>query len=334
MKGEILKKLREACSQYVSGEQLSDMLGVTRTSIWKYIKELKSEGYIIDSSSKKGYALVSIPDVVSPWEIKYGLNTEMIGKDIRYFAQIDSTNNYAKKIAQEGCSNGTVVTADCQTIGRGRLGRAWDSSDKKGVWMSVVLRPEISIEEVQTITLAASVAVVDAIKETIGVQAGIKWPNDIILDGKKVCGILTEMNLEMERVNYLVLGIGLNVNQDKLDFPEDLREKAVSLKGYLIDNSLNNFELRRSQLIKSILSNLEKIYYKIEKAAVDEIIQDWKKYSVTLGKEVSISFRDGQYIGTACDITKDGKLVVECQDGITREVLSGEVSVRGFLGYV
>ncbi|MFZ5988119.1 MAG: biotin--[acetyl-CoA-carboxylase] ligase [Bacillota bacterium] len=333
MKSEILKRLKDQHNEYVSGEQLSDMLGVSRTAVWKSIKELKEEGYIIESSSKKGYKLSCIPDIINSWEISQGLDTKIIGKRVHYFKEVDSTNNYAKKIAMEGCEDGTVVAADCQTSGRGRLGRGWSSSDKKGIWMSFVLRPAIGLEEIQVITLAASVAVASAIKESIGVEAGIKWPNDIVLDGKKVCGILTEMNMEMERVNFLVLGIGVNVRQQKSDFPQEIQEKATSLDIYLKEKLGSDLNIRRSELIKIILFKFEEVYDKVNNGALDEIISLWKKYSVTLGKEVCITFKDRQYTGTAEDIDSSGKLIVRCSDGVTREVLSGEVSVRGLLGY-
>lgn len=334
MKGEILKKLKGSNGDYVSGEQLSGAMDVSRTAIWKCIKELKKEGYVIDSSSKKGYKLSYVPDIINSWEISEGLDTNFIGKDVYYFPEVDSTNNYAKKLAQEGCEDGTVVLADRQTRGRGRLGRDWDSMDKKGIWMSVVLRPAGGMEDIQIITLAASVAVVAAIEEVFGTKAGIKWPNDIILDGKKVCGILTEMSMEMERVNFLILGIGINFSQKKNDFPEEIKDKATSLGVYLKDMFGTDIsKIRRSELVKIILFKFEEVYDKVNKGHVSEVIEEWRKYSVTLGKEVCITFKEKQYVGIAQDIDENGRLIVKCSDGITREVLSGEVSVRGLLGY-
>lgn len=334
MKDKILQKLKEDTSRFVSGEEISEMLNVSRTAVWKHIKELKEEGYLIESSSKKGYKLLSIPDIINVWEIKHNLNTHIIGKEILYFDVIDSTNNYAKKIASEGCAEGTVVIADSQTSGRGRLGRAWNSAQKAGIWMSVVLRPAIAPEDVQVITIAASVAVVSAIKRVAGIEAGIKWPNDIILDRKKVCGILTEMNSEMERVNFLILGIGINVKQDPEEFPEELRSKGTSLRAHAREKGIALEEFDRNRLIKALLSELERLYSKISCGRTAEIIDRWKKHSVTLGKEVRISARNYECSGIAVDITDDGKLVVNCADGVTREVLSGEISVRGMLGYV
>lgn len=332
MKEKIIDHLKHNMGRYVSGEALSDTLGVSRTAIWKHIKELKEEGYIIEASSKKGYMLSAIVDILNECEISQGLSTEIIGRKIYYFRSIDSTNKYAKDMASEGCLDGTVVVADTQTAGRGRLGRVWSSAEKKGIWMSVVLRPTIPPEEVQLITLGASVAVVSAIYTALGLQAGIKWPNDIILDGKKVCGILIEMSCEMEQVGFIVVGIGINVNHVLEDFPEGIRNTATSLK--LQVNGDPKDTINRSNIIKKILEELERIYENIKSGSSKDIIDKWKKYSVTIGKQVRVTAKGMEYIGTATNITDDGKLVLTLADGSTHEVISGEVSVRGLLGYV
>ena len=333
MKREILLQLKNSPFEYISGEYLSTVLGVSRTAIWKVINELKEEGYVIESSSKKGYRLSLNSDVLNSFEINEELKTKALGRNVVYLDKIDSTNNYAKKIALEGCEEGTLVVADYQTSGRGRLGRDWNSTDKKGVWMSLVLRPDIPFEEVQIITLAASVAVVQALYDYAHIEAGIKWPNDIIIKGKKVCGILVEMNMEIDRINFLILGIGLNVNQQKNDFSQELLDKAVSLKMYMEETLNSQKILKRNELIAVILLKFEEIYDKVKSGAFEDIISEWKKYSVTLGKEVNIIYKNEQYKGVAEDITKDGKLIVKCEDGSVKEVFSGEISVRGLLGY-
>jgi BirA family transcriptional regulator, biotin operon repressor / biotin---[acetyl-CoA-carboxylase] ligase len=330
---KILEQLKRNMPEYVSGEALSEFLGVSRTAVWKHIRELKQEGYAIESSSKKGYRLGASDDIFNAYEISSGLETKILGENIKYFDEIDSTNNCAKSIAAEGCADGTVIIADVQNSGRGRLGRTWVSTGGKGIWMSIVLRPSIQPEEVQIITLAASVAVVRAISSLFGVKAGIKWPNDILIGSKKACGILTEMNAEMERVNYVVLGIGINVNHETGDFPEELAEVATSLKIQIGCEKV----VKRSAIVKEVLKELESIYQNINfdyERALKDIITSWKEYSITLYKKVKITVRGTEFIGTAVDITGDGKLVVDCEDGIRREVLSGEVSVRGLLGYV
>ena len=340
MKQKILQLLKENLSmdssRFVSGEALSQRLGVSRTAVWKHIQELRHEGYSIESSSRKGYRLISMPDILNACELGCGLETSILGKDILYFDTIDSTNNYAKEAAHKGCAEGTVIVAGSQSAGKGRLGRIWDSSGGKGIWMSVVLRPPVAPEDVQVITLGASVAVVEAIKEITGIEAGIKWPNDIVLDGRKLCGILTEMNSEMERIHFLVLGIGINVNHNMGDFPLELQENAVSLKMYASEKllSIQGDLYNRSEIIKKILFKLEQVYNTISKGCTADIINEWKKYSVTLGKEVRIAAKNSEFTAVARDVTNDGRLVVECMDGTIREVLSGEVSIRGILGYI
>jgi len=334
MKDRILMELKENMNKFVSGEKLSVELGISRTAIWKHINELRKEGYEILSSSKKGYKLCSVPDIISLYEISHGLGTQTIGSDIKYFDVIDSTNNYAKKIAQEGCKEGTVVVADTQTLGRGRLGRSWDSPGGKGIWLSVVLRPEMPPYDAQIITLAASVAVVLAIKNTTGIEAQIKWPNDILLGGKKVCGILTEMNSEMDRINYLVLGIGININQQKEDFPEELWDTATSISLYANENNLPMTTLRRSDIIKNMLRELEIIYKKVCTGKTVDILEQWKRYSAVLDRKIRVIYKNSEIIGVAREVTKDGRLVVDCDDGVTREIISGEVSVRGLDGSI
>ncbi len=335
MEEKVLFKLRENPGSFVSGEKLSEYMGVSRAAVWKYINSLKKEGYIIEASSKKGYKLVAGTDILNEYEIGSNLNTTCIGRKIHFLGSVDSTNNHAKKIAYEGAQEGTLVVAESQTSGKGRLGRSWASAEKKGIWMSVVLRPQIPPEDVHIITLAAAVAVVKAIEESTGISAGIKWPNDIILNNKKVCGILTEMTCEMDSVDFAVLGIGINVNHSYCDFPDEIRETAISLKEYLsLDGALIECPLIRSEIIKKILFDFEQIYIKIRNSNFTEIIEEWKKYSVTLGKEVKVIFKNDTYMGIAKDITKDGRLVVECTDGVTREIFYGEVSVRGIMNYV
>ena len=351
MKYEVLQMLREGEPGYVSGEALSRTLGVSRTAIWKYINELKDEGYVIEASSKKGYRMDPSGDLLNAFEIKSNSRADLLGRNVLYFKSLDSTNNYAKKIASEGCEEGTVVIAGRQLSGRGRLGRLWSSSSEKGVWMSVVLKPSVNPQEVQIITLAASVAVILAIKKVTGITGGIKWPNDIILKGKKVCGILTEMNSELDKINYVILGIGINVNQEAGDFPEDIRQVATSLRCFamesgmllkeksdksdtkLIANMGSEGIFNRSEIMKELLFHLERFYDDINKGCISHIIDLWKQYSITLNMEVEFTQKDVKYRGRALDITGDGKLVVKCQDGSIREILFGEVSVRGILGY-
>ncbi len=325
MKELILHTLKEKQS-YVSGEELSNRLGVSRTAVWKHINELRKEGYAIESSSKKGYRLSGLPDILDSREVSVP-EGQQIGRELVHFTDIDSTNNYAKKIGNEGCLHGTVITAERQTLGRGRVGRLWQSDNNRGLWFSMVLRPDLEPEKVQIITLAASIAVVEGIFEVLGINCGIKWPNDIILDSCKLGGILTELSAEPGHVNYVVVGIGLNVNQDSGDFDQELQDKAISLKLYTGKTQA------RSKILSAILKSFENIYTTMLEGKTSHIIDKWNKYSVTIGKEVRIISREVEYIGTAQSIALDGKLVVKCKDGAVREVSSGEVQVRGLMGY-
>ncbi len=325
MKNLILHKLKEKRA-FVSGEELSNSLGVSRTAVWKHINELRKEGYIIESSSRKGYMLVGSPDILDKREIIIR-EGQQIGRELFHFDEIDSTNNYAKKMANDGCPHGTVIVAERQTFGRGRVGKQWQSDNSSGLWFSIVVRPDLEPERIQIITLAASVAVVEGIRKELGINCGIKWPNDIILDSSKLGGILTELSAEPGHVNYVVVGIGINVNQSLSDFDTDLQNKATSI--YINTGK----QYSRVRLLGSILSSFEEIYRMFLEGRAEEIIERWSRYSITIGKEVKIVSKDTEYIGTAQSIASDGKLVVKCKDGKTINVSAGEVQVRGLLGY-
>jgi BirA family biotin operon repressor/biotin-[acetyl-CoA-carboxylase] ligase len=325
LKNQILEKLK-GNKEYISGEELSKIFNVSRTAIWKHINELRKDGYSIDSSSKKGYCLVGTPDLLDGRELIIPQG-QSIGRGIIHFEEVDSTNNYAKKIANEGCQHGTIVVAEKQTMGRGRVGREWKSYTSEGLWFTIVLRPDLEPENVQIVTLAASVAVVEGILETQGIVCGIKWPNDIILDNCKLGGILTELSAEPGHVNYVVVGIGININQDSSTFDDEIKNKATSLRIH------TGKPVSRVKLLEGILTRFESIYSIMLQGNSEEIIDKWSKYSVTLGKEVRIIVKNVEYNGLAESIASDGKLVVNCNDGVVREISAGEIQVRGLLGY-
>ncbi|MDK2811588.1 MAG: BirA family transcriptional regulator [Petroclostridium sp.] len=329
MKAQILKALKENREQYISGEELSNHLGVSRTAVWKYIMALREDGYDIESSSRKGYRLVSSPEILSSEEIQAELSTRFFGKQIVYFDTVTSTNTIAKEIAAEGCQDGTVVIADQQTAGKGRLGRNWDSPPHTGIWMSIVLRPDIIPAQAPFITILAALAVARSLEQVTQVSPGIKWPNDIVLDKRKVCGILTEMSAEIERVNYIVVGIGINVNTDIEDFPAGLQKTAASVKmitGQAVD---------RKSLVVKILENFEEVYTGAKDMNVrSSLMDEYRKYSLTLGSKVKAVYQTQEIEGTAVEITDNGELIIETEDGVRQTIFSGEVSVRGIYGYV
>jgi len=322
MKHKILDLLKKNKNEFISGQKLSDDLGVSRAAIWKYIKALKEEGYEIESVSRNGYRLISCPDILNYDEVKNYLNTKYIGRNIEYFETIDSTNVKAKELTMNGAKEGTVVTSEEQTLGRGRLGRKWISPKYKGIWMSIILRPNINPANVSKITHIGAAAVNKAI-EDMEIKTYIKWPNDIILNEKKLCGILTEMSGEMDKINYIVMGIGINVNIDKEEFDDEIREIATSFK------VATGKEINRKKLMASILNYFEEFYNEfIENGTINKSLDICRKNSIVLGKEVRIIRRGQSENVIALQLDDEGELIIRHKDGKIEKLISGEVSMR------
>lgn len=325
MRSEILALLRTAAESgdgYLSGEEIAKKLLVSRTAVWKHINELKIAGYEINSHSRRGYALVEAPDLLLPNEIKNYLHTKLLGHNIKYYQEVISTNNQAKILAAEGAVDGTIVISEQQNGGRGRLSRGWFSPRSQGIWLSIILRPNFLPQEAPKCTLLSAVALVKAIERVAKIKVGIKWPNDILYSGKKLAGILTEMNAEMDAINYIVIGMGVNVNIQDADIPDELRDIMTSLcllKGDKIDRVL---------LLCAILEELEALYQIALKEGFGTILREWKKYSVTLGQEVRVMGFNNIFTGTAIDIDEAGALLVKLDDGSVKTVLAGDVSIR------
>lgn len=329
MKEDIIRALKQNVNKYISGEQLSELLGVSRTAVWKWINQLKAEGYIIESQTKLGYKLIGSPGTLFSYEIEPYMNTKLIGKHIMYFDTLDSTNNEAKRMAEKSFENGTVLIADEQRSGRGRLGRNWVSPKGKGIWLTIMLKPQIAPKDASKMTIIAALAAIRAIRLVCKVEPKIKWPNDIVLKGKKICGILTEMNAEMDEIHYLVVGIGVNANLDEDDFDETLLDKATSLK------EETKSEVDRKILTASILNEFETLYNDfIKEVSIEKFFEEYKNSSATIGQQVKLIDRKGETIGFAEDLNIEGQLMVRKEDGVLIEVTSGEVSVRGIYGYV
>lgn len=325
MREKIVNLLLNNDLGFISGEEISKKLGISRTAVWKHINVLKEQGYEIESVNKKGYRLKESPDdILSKENILHNLNTKFIGKEVIHFDSLDSTNNYAKTIASKAI-NGTVIISEEQLNGRGRLGKQWHSKKHEGIWMSIILKPDILPMDAPFITLIAGASVVQALGN-LGVNSSIKWPNDIILNGKKICGILTELSAEIERVNYIVLGIGINAKT--LDFPEDIVNIATSIKK-------EGYDISRVDIVRNILSEFETKYneyvnYNNKKATLEVC----RKYSAIIGKEIYTIKNDIKEKVKCIDINESGNLVVEDKNGNEKEVISGEVSIRGEHGYV
>lgn len=319
MKYKILEKLKQG-EDFISGQEISKEFHITRAAIWKYINILREEGYNIESVPSKGYRLVALPDILSYEEIKEYLNTDFMGRNIHHFNSIDSTNSKAKEIALDE-KEGTVLIAEEQTEGKGRMGRSWVSPKGKGIWMSIILKPNVEPMKVPKLTLVGAAAVYKAL-ENMGIKAQIKWPNDVLIDGKKICGILTEMSGELNMVNYVIMGIGINVNLDEGDFPEELKDKATSLK------ISTGKEISRKELTANILNEFEKLYLKFkEEDNIEEVLKISRENSILLGEEVRIIRGNNIKIGKAIDINDNGELVVEVGDKVEK-IISGEVSLR------
>ena len=317
MKQRILDILKSA-DGYISGEDISSETGISRAAVWKHIKSLKNMDYEIDSVTNRGYRLVSSPDLITAEGITEGLNTEFIGRRIFIYDETDSTNERAKA---SGEADGSVFIAEVQNHGKGSRGRGWVSPRGTGIWHSILLKPDISPAEVSQITLVAGLAVCKA----IGMGAKIKWPNDIVIDTKKVCGILTEMSAEIDMVNYVVCGIGINVNTESFD--KEIEHRATSM--YIESGEKQT----RNEIIALELNYFEYYYKKFLTGGLGAILDEYKKNCVTIGRDVTVIYKKETVTGKAKDIDENGALVVETDNGIIR-VTSGEVSVRGIYGYV
>ena len=322
MRTKILEILRSKSEGYLSGEEISRQLSVSRTAIWKHMQTLKQAGYEIEAHPRQGYRLKNLPDLLLPDEIRDTLHTKIIGRgEIYYFSDIASTNSEAKKQANLGCPEGTIVLSEAQNSGRGRLARSWFSPRSKGIWLSVVLRPPFNPYDAPKCTLLTAVAVTKAIRRVAQVECGIKWPNDILYQGKKMVGVLTEMSAEIDAINYVVIGMGINVNIEEQDFPAELRGIATSL------SIAAGREISRITLLNAVLVELEQGYKDVIERGFSEMLGEWRGFSVTLGKNVNVVGSGREFSGMAVDIDNDGALLVQTEEALER-VLAGDVSIR------
>lgn len=326
MRDQILALLKEN-KDFISGQELCERFSVSRTAVWKAINALKDAGYEVEAVRNKGYRLVASPDVLLSDEIKSLLETKWFGRKILYFDSIDSTNNEIKRQAEKELVPGMLAIAEEQTAGRGRRDRNWVSPPGTGIWMSFPVKPDLPPYKAPMITLVTALATAKAIEEETGLEALIKWPNDIVVNGHKITGILTEMSAEMTCIHYVVIGIGINVNTE--EFPEDIRETASSL--YIEGGN----RIKRSRLVASFGKYFEKYYEMFcEAGNLSTIRQEYEERLVNRNKEVYIIEKENKLKRTAIGIGDEGELIVEDEAGNEEKIIAGEVSVRGIYGYV
>lgn len=316
----IIKALKEQEGRYVSGEDLARKSSITRAAIWKQVKSLRNKGYGIEAAPRRGYKLVSSPNLLIPEEITLLLETEFIGRRIVHKNITASTNNLARELAEKDAKEGTVVIAEEQSRGKGRLDRRW-SSPLGGIWLSVVLRPQVLPSEASRFTLLAAVAAAKAI-EKLGVEPKIKWPNDILIDGKKVCGILLELSAQSDRVEYLIIGFGVNANIDINAIPEESRDRATTLA-----LSTGN-EIDRCKLVADLFLELEREYRRLMAGEWDDILNDWLKRCSMLQQTISLSTLHGVVEGEFVGVDRVGAIQIKQAGGEVRSYAAGDVTIH------
>jgi len=318
-KEKILNLLRASRSGFLSGEELARKTGISRTMVWKHIKSLERDGFGIDAVPSQGYRITYEPDILRLSEIKTGLKTRIIGKEIYIYPEISSTNTRAMEMASDNACEGTVIIAETQTEGKGRRGRKW-ISPKGNLYFSVILRPDIPLHKAPLSTLMGAVAVTSAIKKACQVNAAIKWPNDVLLSGKKVCGLLTEMSAEQDRIRHVVLGIGVDVNMDPEVLPTDVRMTTVTLM------SETGQKINRTALLQEILRELDH-WYQVLLHDPEDVLKAWEKLNMTTGSRIAVSGAGEVTEGLAQGLDAEGRLIVKLDDGTSRTIAAGDVTI-------
>lgn len=319
---KVLTFLQTHNTEYLSGQDLSDVLRISRVAVWKHIKKIQELGYTVESKQKMGYKLTKNSDVLLPWEITSGLKTKTIGQQAFYFDSTDSTQNQALKMAEDPKNNGAIIVAEKQTGGRGRSGRKW-ISPKGGIWFSIILHPKFNISTTTLFPIASSLALAIALEKTFKISPELKWPNDITIKGKKLAGMLVDVSLESNKIENLVLGVGINFDVDVKHIEKNLRGTpnfygVASLNG-------QKSKIKPVELVQSFLLELEKIYELLDSKQTKKIISEWTKRSSTIGKNVRLDTIDGEIKGKAMRIDEDGALVVSNKNS-TNRVVAGDIT--------
>lgn len=318
-RNKLINILSKNKDQYISGQLLSEKLHISRSGIWKHMKELEKDGYQIEGKSKKGYRIISYPDKLSENTIQWGLNSNWIGNTIIHKQTTSSTQMLAHQAAQEGAKHGTIAIADEQTKGKGRMEREWHSAKEKGIWLSIIVRPAILPYFAPQLTLLTATVLAEVIHSYTNTNPLIKWPNDILINNKKTAGILTEMQAEQDQIQYVVIGIGLNVNQTKDDLPKGIQSKATSLQ---IETG-ESWQIK--DLIQKILITFENTYDSYMKNGFPEIKHKWESFGFKMGERISIKTLREQWEATFLGIAEDGALLTKSKDGETKKLYSAEI---------
>lgn len=318
-RNKLITLLANNQDDYISGQALSEKLKISRSGIWKHMKELEKDGYTIEGKSKKGYKILKYPDKLSENTLKWGLNTKWIGKTIIHKQSIPSTQIIAHQAALEDTPHGTVVIADEQTQGKGRMDRHWHSGKDKGIWLSIIVRPAILPYQAPQLTLLTATVLADVLRSYTNVKPLIKWPNDILINHKKTAGILTEMQAEQDQIQYVVIGIGLNVNQSKNDMPEDIQQRATSLQM----ETNKHWQLR--EMAQHILTTFENTYDAYIKNGFPQIKEKWESFGFKIGENISIKTLHDKWEAVFLGIAADGALLTKTKDGTTRKLYSAEI---------
>jgi len=322
MDEEILRLLKKHPSAFLSGEELSRRLNVSRTAVWKRIRHLRSLGYEIEASTRSGYWLVQSPDILAPSEIKLLLKTKWLGRTIHYFPALDSTNSKAYELATGGAKEGEIVIAESQAKGKGRLGRNWFSPPYLNLYLSVILRPKIPPQQAPLITLMAAVAAAEAIEKSSGLRPLIKWPNDILLNGRKMAGLLNEIKSETDRVDFIILGIGVNLNIDEKMFPKEIRSIATSMKRE------TGQAVSRKDFLALLLKELEKWYTIFLEEGGNVILESWRRWAQIKGRQVKMTSFGETIGGKAIDVDSEGALIIETRHGERKRIVAGDIEYR------
>ena len=325
-KAEVLRLLRES-TEYISGQELCEKFSVSRTAVWKIMKQLKEEGYEIEAVQNRGYRLLTVPDILSKSEIESRLDGGWIGKQVYFAEEVDSTNTWGKRLAEEGAPHGTLVVADEQTQGRGRRGRSWQSPKGTNISMTLILRPDLEPARASMLTIVMGLSVAQGLKELLKLPVQIKWPNDAVLNGHKLCGILTEMSAQIDYINYVVVGTGINVNLPEV--PEELKDIATSL---LIETG---HRVNRAEVIGAVLRAFARNYESFLAAGdLTGLLNAYNEILANRDRQVRVLDPKEPYDGVALGINARGELLVKKADGSISEVYAGEVSVRGLYSYI